>query len=117
MSEGHANIGVVFRFPLRRGPEPGSARPTQRPAALRGAWPTVLADNMKQTTFEDVLTRIMKVAELYHRLVLVVGPVSSGKTRALQRLADDLGGQVINVNLEASKRLLELSETGHFLAR
>lgn len=65
---------------------------------------------MNQTTSDDVLTRIEKAAELYHRLVLVVGPGSSGKTRALQRLAGDLAVPVVNVNLEASKRLLELTQ-------
>lgn len=83
----------------------------------RGSVPRVtpIHDNrtgpeMNQTTSEEVLTRIDQAAELYHRLVLVVGPASSGKTQALQRLAVDLAVRVINVNLEASRRLLELTE-------
>lgn len=65
---------------------------------------------MNRTTSDDVLIRIEKAAELYHRLVLVVGPTSSGKTMALQRLAEDLTVPLINVNLEASKQLLELTD-------
>lgn len=65
---------------------------------------------MNPTALEDVLTGIKKAAELYHRLVLVVGPTSSGKTSALRRLAADLAVPVINVNLDASKHLLELTD-------
>lgn len=65
---------------------------------------------MTPTALEDVRTRIEKAAELYHRLVLVVGPTSSGKSRALQRLAEDFAIPITNVNLEASKHLLELTD-------
>ena len=65
---------------------------------------------MTPTALEDVRTRIEKAAELYHRLVLVVGPTSSGKTRAIQHLAEDLAIPIINLNLEASKHLLELTD-------
>jgi len=65
---------------------------------------------MTPTALEEVRTRIEKAAELYPRLVLVAGPTSSGKTRALQRLAEDLAVSIINVNLEASKHLLELTD-------
>lgn len=47
--------------------------------------------------------------QLYHRLVLIVGPSGSGKTRLLQRLGDELGGQIINVNLALSSRMLDLT--------
>jgi len=64
---------------------------------------------MNETTSGKALTRIEEAADLYHRLVLVVGPTAAGKSRALLRLADAFGGWVTNVNLEASKRLLQLT--------
>ena len=57
-----------------------------------------------------VLTRIEAAAHLYHRLVLVVGPSGSGKTRALRAMAQQLKLDVINLNLEVSKALLDLTE-------
>lgn len=68
------------------------------------------AGDMKSASFGDVLANIEKAAELYHRLVLLVGPASSGKTRALQRLAEAFAVPVINVNMETSKHLLELTD-------
>jgi hypothetical protein len=65
---------------------------------------------MSQATSDDAVVRIMKAADLYHRLVLVVGQPSSGKSRALQRLAKEFAVPVINLNLETSKYLLELTD-------
>jgi hypothetical protein len=48
-------------------------------------------------------------ASLYHRLVLVVGPARTGKSTALRDLAQDHGWPLVNVNLELSERLLELT--------
>jgi hypothetical protein len=50
------------------------------------------------------------VSGLYYRLVLLVGPAGSGKTPALHGLAAATGGVVVNVNLELSRRMLELTE-------
>lgn len=47
---------------------------------------------------------------LYHRLVLLVGESGSGKTEALRSLADELDTGMINVNLELSSALLEMTE-------
>jgi len=47
--------------------------------------------------------------DLYSRLVLLVGEVGSGKTGILQNIADELNTSVVNVNLELSSRLLELT--------
>ena len=48
--------------------------------------------------------------ELYHRLVLVVGPAGSGKTVALRGVQEHTAAPLINVNLELSRKLLDLSE-------
>lgn len=52
----------------------------------------------------------LKAAEgLYHRLVLLVGLNGSGKTSILQNIATNLETTVININLELSSKLLELT--------
>lgn len=46
-------------------------------------------------------------SQLYHRLILVVGPAGSGKTAALQELSESLGVPYVNLNLALSQRLLD----------
>ena len=59
---------------------------------------------------EAVVERIGHAESLYHRLVLVVGPEGSGKTTALRDVAERIDAQLINVSLELSRRLLDLTE-------
>jgi len=63
---------------------------------------------------EPIHSRIKQSLEqagsLYHRLVLLVGESGSGKTAALRNVAGELGANVINVNLELSAKLIELTE-------
>ncbi len=56
-----------------------------------------------------ILEKIEPALLAYHRLVLVVGPTRTGKTTALRELAQERGWPLVNVNLELSKRLLELT--------
>jgi adenosyl cobinamide kinase/adenosyl cobinamide phosphate guanylyltransferase len=49
-------------------------------------------------------------SSLYHRLVLVVGPARSGKSRLLQATAADAGWPLINLNQRVSELLLELTQ-------
>jgi hypothetical protein len=58
---------------------------------------------------EHIFNSIKAAEGLYHRLVLLVGEVGSGKTRVLTDIADELGTSVVNVNLELSGELLELT--------
>lgn len=44
----------------------------------------------------------------YYRLLLLVGPPRSGKTRALRRLSAERSWSVVNVNLGLAERLLEV---------
>jgi hypothetical protein len=46
----------------------------------------------------------------YHRLLLIVGPIGSGKTPLLKALCQQLGFPYLNVNLALSQRLLELTD-------
>lgn len=54
--------------------------------------------------------KIEQAKLLYYRLVLVVAPASSGKTKALRTLKSALSVPLINVNLELSYRMLDLTE-------
>ena len=65
---------------------------------------------MVDRLIEEVLFKIEEASDCYHRLVLVVGPIGSGKTKVMQGVAEELSRPLINVNLELSRRLLELSE-------
>ena len=49
------------------------------------------------------------IARQYHRLVLVVGPVGSGKTPLLKELCRRQDIPYLNVNLALSQRLLDLT--------
>jgi hypothetical protein len=52
---------------------------------------------------------IEQAGSQYFRLVILVGAPASGKTAALQSVAQKLGLHLTNVNLELSKRMLELT--------
>jgi hypothetical protein len=58
---------------------------------------------------ERIREQVPQTANLYHRLILAVGPPRTGKTTALQELAKTEGWPLINVNLRLSELLLELT--------
>lgn len=64
--------------------------------------PEAIQNRIKQSLHE--------AAALYHRLVLLVGETGSGKTDALRAVGEELGVDVINVNLTLSAKLIELTE-------
>lgn len=59
---------------------------------------------------EAVAEQIGHAESLYHRLVLVVGADGSGKTSALRAVAECIDAPLVNVGLELSRRLLDLTE-------
>ena len=59
---------------------------------------------------EDVSNKIKHAESLYHRLVLVVGPEGNGKTSALREVAERIDAPLMNINLELSRRMLDLTE-------
>jgi hypothetical protein len=65
---------------------------------------------MAEAIVDQVTRKIDQAAELYHRLLMVVAPAGMGKTRALQDVHERTGAHLINVNLEVSRRMLELTE-------
>ena len=65
-----------------------------------------ITDSQLQTIFSSLKT----AKGMYHQLILVVGPSGSGKTGILKQIAAREKTNVININLEISSRLLELTE-------
>lgn len=59
---------------------------------------------------EAVAEQIGHAESLYHRLVLVVGADGSGKTSALRAVVECIDAPLVNVGLELSRRLLDLTE-------
>ncbi len=65
---------------------------------------------MGQPLPDQIIRKIDEVSGLYHRLVIVAAPSGAGKTAALQEVAERAGYQRVNVNLELSRRLLDLTQ-------
>ncbi len=59
---------------------------------------------------QEVSEKIRHAERLYHRLVLVVGPEGKGKTSALQEVAKRIDARLVNISLELSRRMLDLTE-------
>lgn len=59
---------------------------------------------------EQIMEKLKSVVGLYHRLILVVAPSGRGKTTALQVVRDRIDAPLLNVNLELSRGMLELTE-------
>jgi len=61
-------------------------------------------------SFADrIVSLIAQVQRQYYRLVIVVGPVASGKTRVLQLVSDRTGAPILNANLEVARELLPMT--------
>ena len=65
---------------------------------------------MPEALSEKVLARLDGARALYHRLILVAAPSGSGKTEALREVAESTGARLVNLNLELSRRMLDLTE-------
>lgn len=63
----------------------------------------------------QLIRKINQAAGLYYRLILVVAPTGKGKTRVLQEVSKLMGAPLLNVNLELSRRMLDLSERQRML--
>ncbi len=65
---------------------------------------------MAESLAEQILGKIGNISELYHRLMIVAAPTGAGKTRTLQEVHKQISAPLINVNLELSRRMLDLTE-------
>ncbi|MBN1900272.1 BREX-3 system P-loop-containing protein BrxF [Candidatus Sumerlaeota bacterium] len=71
---------------------------------------------MSKSLVEEIIQKIEQAVALYSRLVIIAAPSGSGKTSALQEIANRTGAPLINVNLELSQRMLDLTERQRTLA-
>ena len=58
---------------------------------------------------DRIMRRIGQVSELYNRLVILVAPAGAGKTTTLQDIHKRTSFPLINVNLELSRNMLDLT--------
>ena len=65
---------------------------------------------MTRPLADDVIKKLKHAENLYHRLILVVGGEGKGKTSALHEVASRVNAPLVNINLELSRRLLDLTE-------
>jgi hypothetical protein len=68
-----------------------------------------------ETLLDQILEKIERVTELYQRLIITVAPLGGGKTSTLQELGRHFGVPVLNVNLELSRKMLDLTERQRIL--
>ena len=64
---------------------------------------------MAELLADSVMRSIEEAATLYHRLVMLVTPAGAGKTTALRDVHERTGAPLVNVNLELSRRMLDLT--------
>jgi chromosomal replication initiation ATPase DnaA len=65
---------------------------------------------VSESVADEIIRKIAEAAGLYNRLILLVAPSGSGKTEALRCLSERLGAAVVNLNLELTRRMLDLTE-------
>jgi hypothetical protein len=65
---------------------------------------------MTEPLAEKVIRKISEATGLYYRLVMLVAPASAGKTAALQDFHTRTSAPLVNINLELSRRMLDLTE-------
>ena len=64
---------------------------------------------MPDALSEKVVACIDGAEALYHQLILVAAPSGAGKTEALRKVAKSLRAPLVNLNLELSRRMLDLT--------
>ena len=65
---------------------------------------------MAEPLSDRIIHKIEQAAELYYRLIILVAPTGAGKTTALQDIHKRTDSLFLNLNLELSQRMLELTE-------
>lgn len=58
---------------------------------------------------DTVMRKIGQARDLYYRLVILAAPAGSGKTAALRDVHERTAAPLVNVNLELSRRMLDLA--------
>jgi len=65
---------------------------------------------MAEPLADKVMLKIDHAIELYYRLIIMVAPSGKGKTAALQDVHGRTGAPLVNVNLEISRGMLDLTD-------
>jgi hypothetical protein len=64
---------------------------------------------MAEPLVDRLIRKIDQAADLYHRLVILAAPAGAGKTAALRTVHERTTAPLVNVNLELSRQLLDLT--------
>ena len=80
----------------------------KRPVA-EAAWALFRRKGAMEPLADRVIQRIGQAEKLYYRLVILLAPVGGGKTAALQDVHERTTAPLVNVGLELSCRMLELT--------
>ncbi len=65
---------------------------------------------MAEALADQIMRKLKQADESYHRLMLVVAPAGAGKTTALQDVKERVDVSLINVNMDLSRRMLDLTD-------
>ena len=65
---------------------------------------------MLKIQLDELMQKVEAARDLYHRLVLLVAPAGAGKTTVLLQLAGKASVPCVNVNMEVSRRMLDMTE-------
>lgn len=64
---------------------------------------------MNESAVTWVLDAIRQASDQYFKLVIIVAPSGGGKTKVMQDVSKEIGTYLINVNLELSRSMLDLT--------
>lgn len=70
---------------------------------------------MAKAIKDKLIDSAKEAKDLYYSLVLLIGFPGSDKTTILNKVAEELGQSIININLELSQRLLEMTNKKRLL--
>jgi len=70
---------------------------------------------MLQAIVDQIIEGIGQATELYHRLVLVLSPSDESKQEIIEDMGQRIGAPVVNLNLELSRMMLDLTERQRML--
>ena len=70
---------------------------------------------MSGPLIDQVIQRIKEASKSYYRLVLIVGLAGSGKTNVIKEVSTLASVPLINLNLELSRQMLNLTERKRIL--
>lgn len=64
---------------------------------------------MAEPLANQIISKVERAVELYNRILLVVALAGAGKTAAFRDVRDRIGAPLVNINLELTRQMLELT--------